>query len=524
MPMSVPIASSLKSLPLFPASQETLQPFKQRAEFLMKFSAFGWRSLTKHGAWRPRFILLSAVPAFKPAPDVPLGGHHILLSCFKTNDVREPEVERLRLTKDSVVCVTDEVGEGKLYVLKVANGLSSNGSSDAWYFSLNDDSDRKFFFPYKDETSMVLIPYCTVTVWLRMLKSLVLQLRGVKATDKDPAAQKGISDAAPRNNFTDLALELDAKEQGRYSLDPVGTIDHPFAAYGHQSETAGYHASAAYQRRRNLSQDSHVGSRSWAASQADLLPPSVVTNSEVHAMPRPSDGPEGHQFNYAAETTAAKSNVSLPPEASQGSGVSAGLAKKGSLRTHAPDVPLPPLPPIARQNNQRHSVYSQSSDDTSFSFAGSSSLSSSCGHRISASSGGSLLTSPESSVASRSASGHAKGSEATPSIPVRSPLRKSPQTLSKASTGHSRPQTAPSSSSSSPSFASPSGDAFDSSVKGVSKSQEHGRPGASTLSLLDEVRTQEFEEEGQLKAFSLSRPIPENFEDERRPRIRFEGV
>lgn len=143
---SVGAATSLKSIPPFPISREHLQPFKQRAEFLMKFSAFGWRQLSKHGAWRPRFILLSAVPALKPAADVPLGGHHFILSAFKTNDMRDVELERIRLTKNTVICVTDEVGGGKLYVLKISDAVCSTASNEPWFFSLNDVSDCQCSF------------------------------------------------------------------------------------------------------------------------------------------------------------------------------------------------------------------------------------------------------------------------------------------------------------------------------------------------------------------------------------------
>lgn len=155
-PPATSLASSLKSVPLYPACRDALQPFKQRAEFIMKFASYGFtaKQRQKHGTWKARFILLSAVPAFKAAADVPLGGHHYLLSAFRSNDSADQEVDRVRILPSTVVCVTDELPGGKLHVLKIENLASSTGSSEPWFFSMNDVSDREPLFCLSFSTSL----------------------------------------------------------------------------------------------------------------------------------------------------------------------------------------------------------------------------------------------------------------------------------------------------------------------------------------------------------------------------------
>lgn len=142
--LSSPVpSSSTKSIPPFPSMREQLQPFKQRSEFLMKWTspAFSVRAKSK-GSWKPRFVLLCAVPAMKGTDDMPIGGYHFTISTFKSNDMQDQEIERIRLSPDTVVCVTDEIGDGHLFVLKVACAISETPSSE-WYFSMNEVSDCK---------------------------------------------------------------------------------------------------------------------------------------------------------------------------------------------------------------------------------------------------------------------------------------------------------------------------------------------------------------------------------------------
>lgn len=245
-----------------------------------------------------------------------------------------------------------------------------------------------------------------VTTWLKILKQIIFQLRGIQANEpetqrtrsREALSRASLSDKSSIGSHTPahgLHTEVNESPEATSSLQasPI-IIEHPFSS-PKPSQHSGFDGTPPFTSRTSS--------------------PAPSTFEEDVSSPRESVSRQGSADLRRSNSTRTSSGQSgrLSENAS--------LSSKGTLsRAQTAASPLPALP------SQRYSVHSHSSDET----AGSSSLAStsmyngSGSKRVSASSGGSL-TSPASSAAGHNSRHHESGCEPPPTPPQRNALRQS---------------------------------------------------------------------------------------------------
>lgn len=105
--------------------------------------------ILRRSSWKVRFIIVTSIPDPKDQAHV-----YDILHSFKSNEPLKWEEARLRLTHESLVCVTDELGGNKPYVIKLTGLVPSEGGANygfitkpeqpgVWYLSTGTGEERE---------------------------------------------------------------------------------------------------------------------------------------------------------------------------------------------------------------------------------------------------------------------------------------------------------------------------------------------------------------------------------------------
>lgn len=250
------------------------------------------------------------------------------------------------------------------------------------------------------------MPALLVTTWLKILKQIIFQLRGIQPNEpetrrlrsREASLRGSISEKSSIGSnipATGLQTEVDESPEGTSSrqASPI-IIEHPFSS-------------------PKLSQHSGF----------DGTPPLTSRTSSPAPSAFEEDVSSPHESVSGRRSTDLRRSDSSRTSSGQSGRLSenASVSSKGTLsRAQAAASPKPALP------SQRYSVHSHSSDETaaSSSLASTSLYNGSGSKRVSASSGGSL-TSPASSAAGHNNRVYEPGCETPPTPPQRHALRQS---------------------------------------------------------------------------------------------------
>ena len=139
----------------------------------------------------------------------------VTLHCFKVSSTEEQELERLELTKDSVVCVPDEAPGHQLFALKVSGigvskvfeSVSSRGGSVPYYKRV--------------ETSWMLGMHSADTLkdWLAMLREVVGEI--VEAHDGNRSRAPSIARTGSSDSSSHLSITYSAGRSHAASTSPT---------------------------------------------------------------------------------------------------------------------------------------------------------------------------------------------------------------------------------------------------------------------------------------------------------------
>lgn len=122
----------------FPERRDFLAPYTQRVGILTKHQP----GMFKKDPWKARFIVVTQMASPKE-PNKIFDSIH----SFKTNEPLKWEQERLRLTTESTVTVTDELaGDANIYVLKLTGMVPLNRGNASPGFLMPPEQQGKFYF------------------------------------------------------------------------------------------------------------------------------------------------------------------------------------------------------------------------------------------------------------------------------------------------------------------------------------------------------------------------------------------